>query len=195
MRSDPSLAEVWKVYEVTKDCLKVTNRALRSDNEKLVGATNFVGSTRAETEAWIKNCHEETDRAVIVLLWTHFEIIIANFVQTQIEKLPETEFKTSAKKLVNKNGRDIERWKIGDVLDLLKDLLKGELNPKRLGDAKNIKKYRDWVAHRNPKNLPPSQTDPKTAYPILSGILDVVQKTIEQTQGKKGAPAAATGET
>jgi hypothetical protein len=153
-----------------------------------VRATNFVGSTKAETETWIKNCHEETDRAVIVLLWAHFEIIIVDFVQTKIKRLREAELKASTKKLLDK-------WKIGDVLDLLKDLLKDEINPERLGDAKNIKKYRDWVAHRNPKRPPPSKTDPPTAYRILSGILDAVQQTTEQTQGKRGTSAAATGET
>jgi hypothetical protein len=36
MSSNSPLDEVWKIYEVTKDCLKVTSRVLRSNDEKFI---------------------------------------------------------------------------------------------------------------------------------------------------------------
>ena len=127
MSSNSPLGEVWKVYEVTKDCLKVTARILRSGGERFVRRTGFVGRTLAEVEEWIKNSRDEIDRSVIVLLWAHFEIIIVSFVQTEVKKLLKAEPKASAKKLLDKNGSDIERWKKDDVLDLLKDMLKDKM--------------------------------------------------------------------
>lgn len=175
MSSDSPLDEVWKVYEVTKDCLKVTDRVLHSDDERFLRTTNFVGSTEAEAEKWIKNSHDETDSYVLVLLWVQFERCIVNFIQTKVGKLLEEEPKALAKKLHDKIGHEVEYWKKDDILDLLK----GTIDSRQLGMAKNIKKYRDWVVHRNPKRLPPSKTDPKTAYRTLSEILDAVSANRE----------------
>ncbi len=40
-----------------------------------------------------------------------------------------------------------------------------------LGQAKQIKQYRDWVAHRNVSKAVPANVPPKKAYEILSEIL------------------------
>ncbi|MCX7113641.1 MAG: hypothetical protein NTX45_26865 [Proteobacteria bacterium] len=38
------------------------------------------------------------------------------------------------------------------------------------GQAKGIKKYRDWVAHRNPRKPTPARVDPQTARELLKII-------------------------
>jgi hypothetical protein len=43
-----------------------------------------------------------------------------------------------------------------------------------LGDAKNVKRYRDWVAHRNERRGHNGKTDPKFAYNTLSQIVDAI---------------------
>ncbi len=170
MSSDLPLDEIWKVYEVTKDCLKVTARVLRSGSERFVRRTGFVGSTTDEVEKWIENSQDETDSSIVVLLWAQFERSIVNFVQTKIIKLLEEEPKDLAKDLHDKIRSDVEYWKIDDILDLLK----GIVDPNLLGIAKNVKDYRDWVVHRNPKRQPAAKADPKTVYGALSKILAAV---------------------
>ena len=62
----------------------------------------------------------------------------------------------------------MEYWRIADVLDLLKEHVDSDL----IGQAKQIKQYRDWVAHRNMVKGVPADIPPQSAYIILSEILD-----------------------
>jgi hypothetical protein len=61
----------------------------------------------------------------------------------------------------------VEYWRAEHILDIFKKNIDGAL----IGDAKKIKKYRDWVAHRNPRKPPPEDVTPEFACRILSEIL------------------------
>jgi hypothetical protein len=61
---------------------------------------------------------------------------------------------------------------LDDLLDLFKSLVEVD----KIGVAKQIKDYRDWIAHRNPKRLPPAQTEPRTAYSVLAAIIDAIEE-------------------
>jgi len=54
--------------------------------------------------------------------------------------------------------QEIDYWKPEDILDLLKhSLFKGD--EQQIGRAKEVLKYRDWVAHgKNPNKMPSSTT-------------------------------------
>ena len=45
-------------------------------------------------------------------------------------------------------------------------------DPNLIGNAKQVKQYRDWVAHRNIDKGSPPKVAPQSAYQILSKILD-----------------------
>ncbi len=72
----------------------------------------------------------------------------------------------------HKVENEMEYWKSDDVLDLFKSVVNSDL----IGNAKQVKKYRDWIAHKNPKKGPPSNVPPQTAYRILSEIITVVEQ-------------------
>ncbi len=75
-------------------------------------------------------------------------------------------------KIHQKLEHEIEYWKIDDILNLFKVVI----DPDLIGQAKQIKQYRDWVAHRNiGKGAPPNVT-PKKAYEIISEILNKLEK-------------------
>ncbi len=59
-----------------------------------------------------------------------------------------------------------------DVLDLFKPLV----DPDQIGIAKQIKDYRDWIAHRNPNQPPPAQTEPRTANSVLAAIIEAIER-------------------
>lgn len=61
----------------------------------------------------------------------------------------------------------IEYWKIGEVLDLYKVLVPADL----IGQAKQVKRYRDWVAHKNPKKPSPAKITAELAYEVLASVL------------------------
>jgi len=66
----------------------------------------------------------------------------------------------------------IEYWRTEEILDLFKTVVDTNL----IGEAKKIKKYRDWIAHRNPKKGKPDNVFPGQAYMVLSKILECLDK-------------------
>ena len=64
----------------------------------------------------------------------------------------------------------VERWQIDDILDLFKSVI----DSSRIGQAKQVKRFRDWVTHKNPRKGTPTKVDPQTTYVLLSGIIDDV---------------------
>ncbi|MFP4246156.1 MAG: hypothetical protein ACLFQ1_03160 [Halochromatium sp.] len=55
---------------------------------------------------------------------------------------------------------------VKNALDLLKPLI-GSYN---VGQAKQIKRYRDWVAHRNPHKPTPAKIDPEFTRALLTRL-------------------------
>jgi hypothetical protein len=58
--------------------------------------------------------------------------------------------------------------------DKLLDLYKGWLDSDTLGRIKQIKEYRDWISHRNPKRAKPAIIDPIAARAILGSVVDQI---------------------
>jgi hypothetical protein len=79
----------------------------------------------------------------------------------------------------------MEYWKTGDVLDIFK----GIVDPNLIGNAKQIKDYRDWVAHRNPRRPSPTKTDPASAYTVLQQILQRVMASERRGATQPHPPA------
>jgi hypothetical protein len=66
----------------------------------------------------------------------------------------------------------VEYWRIDEALDLIKPLVGSDL----AGSAKSIKKYRDWIVHRNPRKPAPAKVDPQYAKEILKQITDTLDR-------------------
>jgi hypothetical protein len=73
--------------------------------------------------------------------------------------------KEFSKKLHGFVEGQIEFWRIGDKLDLLK----GVVDVVLIGQAKQIKNYRDWVVHKS--RTPTVNVTPQQAYTVLSKIV------------------------
>jgi hypothetical protein len=74
--------------------------------------------------------------------------------------------------------RHIEYLKIEDLLDSLKNSSKLHIDSKDIGLIKQIKQYRDWVAHgRNPQKPPPIKTvDFDKVFEIIETIMEQMEK-------------------
>ena len=73
--------------------------------------------------------------------------------------------------------KHIEYMKIEEVLDSLKDCIESD----RIGYLKQIKRYRDWVAHgRNPQKPPPVRTVD------FDKVFEIVETVMEQVERKSG---------
>ncbi len=100
-----------------------------------------------------------------------FEREIIEYAQGQASTLQNVEPLLFAKPLHDKVRGEVERWRPDDLLDLFKGLV----DPNQVGLAKQIKDYRDWVAHRNPNRLPSAQVEPKDAYAVLLAIISELE--------------------
>lgn len=163
------LDAIWRLYRVTKDCLKVAQRAVVRADVRFLEGTDFVRESPSDTIRQIGQSRSDSDDFVILSLWAAFERVTLSFQRGR--KLLEARPASLAGRLYAKYERDVEYWRAEDVLDVFKENIDGAL----LGNAKRIKKYRDWVAHRNLRKPPPEDVTPEFACGVLSEILTQVE--------------------
>jgi hypothetical protein len=135
---------------------------------RLLRGTDFMGDSSQASAQRIQGSRDESDDFVILSLWVAFERTILSFLREKSRGLLAVQPASLAGELYGKFESDIEYWRIEDVLDLFKQDISAQL----LGDAKNIKKHRDWIAHRNPRRPSPGTVTPAFAYKILSEVLE-----------------------
>jgi len=166
MSAIDTIETIWNTYQVTKDCLKVTERSVKSDNLKMLRSTDFISDTSQEANQKIKLSRDNADDYVILALWTVFERKL--FEEVQLESRKNFDNDEFSKKLQEECEKKVEYWKFDEILDIYKSFIDNHL----IGRAKNIKKYRDWVVHKNPNKQPPANITPTLAYNTLSEILE-----------------------
>ncbi len=161
------LDSVWETYQTIKDCLKVTDRARRKGDLQLLQRTDFVILEEKQAVHRMQSCHETLEDFVILSLWAVFERYLVEYIQGKGNCLKGIEPTYLAEPLHEQFYSAVERWKFNDVLDLLA----GTVDKGLLGSAKEVKRYRDYIAHRNPKKKPNKKTDPRMTYQFLSKII------------------------
>ena len=167
MEFDNPLDPIWQAFEVTRDCLKVAQRTVNRSDTYLLKATQFIGNSKQESSEWIKKSRNESEEFIILSLWVTFERIIISYLQDKGKRICEEPPVTFSRNLYKKFEIELEYWRAEDVLGLFKGIIDGHL----IGGAKNIKKYRDWIVHRNPNRPTPEKVTPLFTYKILSSIL------------------------
>lgn len=155
-------------YHRTREALRLAHRFLRTDLRARRG-TKFAGLEGHDFDSEFLGMQNRLDDAMVINLWVVFERFVIEHVTaswTQAENRPEP----FALRLREKAGREIERWRLDDLLDLYK----GWIDSHTLGTAKQVKSYRDWVAHRNPRKAPSAAMGPEAAYRALMSIVRIV---------------------
>lgn len=117
---------------------------------------------------------------MILSLWAVFERKLLEYIQNKGKKLLGTTPTIFCSNLHQKIERDMEYWKSNDLLELFKPVAGHDL----VGKAKQVKQYRDWIAHKNPNKPSPANVLPLEAYKILSAIITTIE---QHPDFKKGA--------
>jgi len=167
MTSHNPLESVWKQHQIMEDCLEVAWRVTKTSEVQFLRDTHFLGQSLPSTSDEIDDSRANAGEFVIIAMWAVFERLILSFLQKKGRGLLDVRPSSLADRLFAKYEGEVEYWRIDDVLDLLK----GDVDSRLLGDAKNIKKHRDWIAHRNPRRPSPGSIAPGFAYRVLSEIL------------------------
>jgi len=158
-----SLEGVWSSYRVTRRSIRVVERVIDLGAEELLGGIDFATQTLGDLASGMR----DADDLYVLALWAVFERNLRDYLETEGPRPLETGDSPLHLRLSAKVRREMAYWRNDDVLDLFK----GVVDPFLIGHAKQIKQYRDWVAHRNPKRLPPASVTPRNAYKTLAEIL------------------------
>jgi len=137
----------------------------------MLAGTGFAGREKDRIESPIEESRTRTDEFVVIALWAEFERFLIGYLQERSRIIANRRPKKLTLPLQEQVEDAIEGWRLDDILDLFKPIVGGD----RIGDAKNVKKFRDWVAHKNPKKPPPAKIDPRTAYTLLNRIIDEIR--------------------
>jgi len=160
------LDDVWLTYQTTVDSLNVVMRSVLKGNISALEKTNFIGESETEVLKKIRESREHADDYVIMALWTVFERVLFQHVQNESKRLQGNNVEKFTQAVYEKFENECEYWRV-DVLNLFKVVI----DPNLIGNAKQVKKYRDWVAHKNIKKGQPQNVPPIVAYKVLSEII------------------------
>ncbi|GAB2903372.1 hypothetical protein GCM10027093_45740 [Paraburkholderia jirisanensis] len=166
------LDSVYEAFEVANDCFKVVTRIIHIRRGKRTRRTQFFEAGQRATNAALENAAKQAADLAILALFATFERFVIEHLQTANHLLAAGYPRTYSAKLAEKFESEVEYWKFGDVLNLFK----GEVNPNLIGQVKQIKQYRDWIAHRNPNKPTPLQSHPEAAYIVLTKMIEQIRQ-------------------
>lgn len=165
------LDSIWQAYLTVEDCFKVAKRSAKITDLRLISGTQFFNSVDSKIELSISSSRSESYDLFVLALWAIFERFVISYFQIKGEKLKQVIPESLGNRMHARFYDNIEYWRIDEVLDMLKDTI----DPNLIGNAKQIKNYRDWIAHRNPTKQPEYRIQPKMAYDLLSKIIIDIQ--------------------
>ncbi|MCP4695775.1 MAG: hypothetical protein GY862_02840 [Gammaproteobacteria bacterium] len=114
----------------------------------------------------------ESNDLFVLALWAAFERFLRTYLQgkgrvLQTQVTPDL----LGNALYEHFYKEVEYWKANELLDLLKSPLPNKTDV--IGQAKQVVKYRDWVAHgKNQAKRLPSNIVPSAAYGTLDDIIN-----------------------
>lgn len=162
-----AIGEIWRTYQVTVDCLKVTLRDIKDGRLDSLQDTDFVDNPIDVIRRNIQASRETVDDHTILAMWAVFEREMVAVLESESRKMLDASPSAFNEALFRKVEAGIEHWRIDDKIDLFKPVL-----PVKLFELTNeIKRYRNWVAHRNLKKPSPKKVTPEIAYEVLAEAL------------------------
>lgn len=169
MSAPNAILEIWLTYQVTVDCLEVALDDIRIGRIDSLQGTGFMDMPIDVVRRNIQTSRETLNDHTILAMWAVFEREMVAVLESETRNmLNEFQHASAIKEaLLDKIERGIEYWRADEMIDLFKPILPIEL----IGYAKQVKRYRDWVAHRNPKKPSPAKVPPEFAYEVLAEVL------------------------
>lgn len=167
-----AIEQVSRTWLLTKDALAVVRREVIKQSKGITGGQRLLARTGFEemplTDAQddLGNCQQANEDFAILSMWAIFERRLFSRLEEECQKMQGTRPSEFNNAVFKKIYETVEYWRIDDAIDLIKPLVGSDL----AGQAKNIKKYRDWVVHKNPRKSTPAKIDPQTAKELFKRI-------------------------
>ncbi|MGZ8245612.1 hypothetical protein [Methylomagnum sp.] len=139
MSGHSSIDEIWQSYQVSLDCLKIATRSIDRNQAELLKKTNFLGHSIPEARLLIDVSRSNANDYVILSMWAIFERHLLHFLACESQKMLDLNPSKFNLSVHHKIEADLEFWRIDEVLDVFKAMV----SPDLIGQAKQVKKYRD----------------------------------------------------
>lgn len=172
MKATDVLDNIWHTYQVTNDCLKIASRSVDISDLNLLKKTRFMTSTIDEAKQDIQESRANADDYVILSLWVAFERKLFEYLLWESKRILNDNPNVLTQKVHQKIEAELEYWRIDDALDIFKAIIDSQI----IGQVKQVKRYRDWIAHKNPKKAMPQIVTPKMAYSVLLEITRLLEE-------------------
>jgi hypothetical protein len=138
-------------------------------------------STIDDAKKDIKESRDNADNYVILSLWVAFERNLFEYLSWESKRILNNNPSILTQKVHEKIENELEYWRIDDMLNIFKAII----DPQVVGQAKQVKQYRDWIAHKNPKKSMPQIVTPKMAYSVLSEITRLLENHPDVTNQQR----------
>lgn len=187
IKHDNPLPSVLEAFYAARDAVRVTRRIIpelkakepNCQNEifhqrrKLLNRTVFISHKSAKD--LLENTEEEIRDLFVLNLWVVFERFVRIYLPNITLFIDSNQNIDFCKALQLHFNKKIEYLNSEELLDFLKiSFFNTEGGSTLIGSAKHILKYRDWIAHKNPKKQPPVKIVPETAYDTLNEIIEAL---------------------
>lgn len=169
-----------RTWSMTQDALKVVARELRHQRRgdgarsTVFAATGFEEASADGLRDALRDCQQAASDQAILSMWALFERRLLQRIAAECEGMRAEPASPFNARVTDQVIAAVEYWRIDEALDAIKPAVGGEL----VGQAKQIKRYRDWLAHRNPRKPSPAQIDPATASRILQRIVGLLDSPL-----------------
>ncbi|VVE25960.1 hypothetical protein [Pandoraea commovens] len=174
------LEVVYQAYRVSHESLFVVAYIARDHVDGvLVPRAGLFSAVREDVETALVNAEKQAADLAVFALFATFERYVVERLQTANELLASGHPAGYSRKLAEKFKSEVEYWRFDEILDLFKP----ELDVNLIGRAKQIKRYRDWIAHRNTNKEPPTKVSPDTVFEVLSKVVDEISQTHDVPSG------------
>jgi len=172
MVSNP-LTPVWEAYKVSKNCFKVTRLANKHPvRHALFEDTDFLTKDETEVLEILGKSLKESEDLFVIGLWANFERFVRTYIQNKGVKLQEVSPVVLGDSLYWYFEEEVNFWQPDDILERV---LKNTLSPSTylIGQAKQILKYRNWIAHgKNPNKTVAKIT--QVASQVINDIINIL---------------------
>jgi hypothetical protein len=163
----PDLDNILALYQYNKDCYKIIKNIQETEGDRFFRDTELLYPDKDKIKAMLENIQKQSDDYYILYLWLTFERFIVDFLLTKGEKLIDIKPEFFADNFYCKFKEKVERWPFKEILDLFDQVIDKNL----IASVKQIKDYRDWIAHRNINKSKPINTDPVRVYDTLTTMV------------------------
>jgi hypothetical protein len=173
MNFNNPLDPIYQAFSVANNCIDVVANMITNRHKEVIDSIASWPSRADDLNIVVENAKRQTAELAILALFATFERYVIDYLQTANRLLSVGHPKQYSTRLAEKFANEVEYWRFSEVLDLFK----GEIDSSLIGQVKQVKQYRDWIAHRNPRARLSAAFEPEAAFDILAEMIEQIRFT------------------